>query len=98
MGIATIPFGTLADGPDAIGGPRMLGTIDVAIRIANMVVRGMLALAGMVRTGLVSSQGFPSVFRYIRKLSVRLFILLSSLEQYHQLYAHIKHHMSDLCP
>jgi hypothetical protein len=98
MGIAGVPFGTLAVGPDDIGGPRTLGTKDVATRIANMVVRGMLALAGTARTGLASSQGFPSVFRYIRKPSVRLFILLSSLEQYYQLYAHIKHHTSDLCP
>jgi hypothetical protein len=40
----------------------MLGTMDVTIRIANMVIRGMLALGGMVRTGLVSSQGFPVRF------------------------------------
>jgi hypothetical protein len=76
----------------------MLGTLDIVICIVNMVVRGMLALAGTVWTGLVSSQGFPVHFRYIRKPFVRLFVFLSFLEQYYQLYANIKHHTSDLCP
>jgi hypothetical protein len=76
----------------------MLRTLDVMIHIANMVIQGMLVLASMAWTGLASSQGFPVHFRYIRKGFVRLFVLLSSLEQYYQLYAHIKHHTSGLCP